>query len=92
MAYFSEDDFHGFGCNRRSHGVDRVGMSWLATHWTEALARRYENQWVAVGYDGIVASGNSRRVLEEELKMNRPGHEMREFLTAFVKPDLSLSQ
>lgn len=61
--------------------------SWLEAHWTAALAKKHENQWIAVSCEGVVASGNSRRVLEEELKMNCPGSAMTEFVTVFVHPN-----
>ncbi|HRC26510.1 MAG TPA: hypothetical protein PKX87_03665 [Alphaproteobacteria bacterium] len=65
------------------------GMDWVRKHWSKSLERRYADQWILVGPEGIVASGNSLKVLEEELKINRPGHSMADFPAAFIPLGLS---
>jgi hypothetical protein len=64
---------------------NHLGQRWVRAHWSEAIERRYADQWVLVGPEGIVAAGSSLKVLEEELKMSRPGYSVADFLSGFIR-------
>jgi hypothetical protein len=61
-----------------------AGSRWLDANWKEL--RKFENQWIAAGSEGVIANGKSYQDLSDKIEKSRI--DLSKIIFAFITFDV----